>query len=114
MNKLNIKLFLTVLILSFGISVADDEKEKEIPLSDVPKIVMDAAQKAVPGIELSEADVEETPDGLVYELEGILDGKEYEIEISADGTVLNIEEEDHDDDEDDDDEDHEESKETDD
>jgi len=98
MKKQNTKLLLTVLILSIGVMVAEDEKEKEIPISEVPEIVMEAALKALPGVEFKEADVEETKDGLVYELDGILDGKEFEINVSADGTVLNMEEEEKDDD----------------
>ena len=50
--------------------------EKEIPLNEVPDVVLKAAQKAVPGIELTEAEVEKTHKGVVYEIEGTLDGKE--------------------------------------
>jgi hypothetical protein len=71
--------------------------EKEIPLNEVPDVVLKAAQKAVPGIVLTEAEVEKTPKGVVYEIEGTLDGKEYEIELSSDGKVLEIEEEENDD-----------------
>ncbi len=68
--------------------------EKDIPLDKVPTAVLEAAQKAVPGIKLTEAEVERTIKGLVYEIEGTLDGKEYEIEVSSDGKVLEIEDED--------------------
>lgn len=64
------------------------EREKHIALSEVPEAVMAAAQKALPGITFSEAEVTETGEGLVYELEGTADGKEHEINISADGTIL--------------------------
>jgi uncharacterized membrane protein YkoI len=74
-----------------------EEIEKEIPLNEVPDVVLKAAQKAVPGIVLTEAEVEKTPKGVVYEIEGTLDGKEYEIELSSDGKVLEIEEEENDD-----------------
>ena len=75
--------------------------EKEIPLNEVPDVVLKAAQKAVPGIVLTEAEVEKTLKGVVYEIEGTLDGKEYEIELSSDGKILEIEEEENDDDEND-------------
>jgi len=69
------------------------ENEKEIPLSDVPVVVVDAAQQAVENITLTEAEVEEEDGQTVYVLEGTADGKEYEIEVTADGKVLNVEQE---------------------
>jgi hypothetical protein len=92
-------LVVVVLILVFGTTVARSVSAGEIALSKVPEKVLAAAQKAVPGIRLTEAEVEKTHKGLVYELEGTADGKEYEIEVSAKGKVLKVEEEDdHDDD----------------
>ena len=89
------------LALVTGVVVACAEKEEEVPLDKVPKIVLAAAQKAVPGIKLTEAEVEKTRKGLVYEIEGTLDGKEYEIEVSAEGKVLEIEQEGEDDEDED-------------
>jgi hypothetical protein len=87
--------------------------EREIPLSDVPAAARLAAELAVPGIRLTEAEVEMEDGRLVYELEGVVDGLEYEIEVTAEGEVLEVEgpgadddDDDggHDDDDDDDDE----------
>jgi uncharacterized membrane protein YkoI len=78
------------------------EDEREIPLSEVPAAARAAAEGAVPGIRLTEAEVEEEGGRLVYELEGVADGKEYEIEVTAEGEVLEVEEAGDDDDEDDD------------
>ena len=75
------------------------EHELEIPLSAVPKKVKTAAMKAVKGIKLSEAEVEAV---LVYEVEGKVGKKEVELEITADGRVLEMESEKDDDDKDDD------------
>ena len=69
------------------------EDEKEIPLSNVPVVVVDAAQQAVENITLTEAEVEKEG-RTVYVLEGTADGKEYEIEVTADGEVLDVEQED--------------------
>ena len=69
------------------------EDEKEIPLSDVPVVAVDAAQQAVENITLTEAEVEKEG-RTVYVLEGEADGKEYEIEVTADGKVLDVEQED--------------------
>lgn len=67
---------------------AAEEQEVEIALADVPQVVKDAAIAAVPGLVLSGAE-QETEDGsIVYELEGVADGRTWEIEVSADGRVL--------------------------
>jgi len=68
--------------------------DKEIPLSEVPDAVMQAAMAAVEGIKIKEAEVEEEDGQTVYELEGKANGVEYEIEVSADGKVLEVEEDD--------------------
>jgi len=96
MEKQSNKLWLIAITLILFVVTAFAENEKEIPLDKVPTAVLEAAQKAVPGIELTEAEVERTIKGLVYEIEGTLDGKEYEIEVSSDGKVLEIEEEEED------------------
>lgn len=73
---------------------AEDEVEQELPLSEVPQAVKDAALAAVPGLVMSEAETELQGGVRTYCIEGEVDGKEYEIEISADGKVLEIETED--------------------
>lgn len=83
----------------------DDDVSEEIPLSDVPQHVKDAAIAAVPGLVLEEAEREHENGALVYEVEGKADGIEYEVEVNEDGTVLEIETDDDEDDEDDDDDD---------
>jgi hypothetical protein len=89
-------------------SMFDGEEEQEIPLSEVPAEALQAAQGAVDGITLTEAEMEEEDGQVVYEIEGTADGKEYCIEVTADGEVLEVElddEDDEDDDDEDDDED---------
>jgi hypothetical protein len=76
------------------------ENEKEIPLSQVPKAAIEAAEKAVENITLTEAEVEEEDGRIVYELEGTANGTEYEIEVTADGKVLEVEQEDENEDDD--------------
>ena len=95
-------LFLSVLLLTVNLTLACGETEQEIPLSEVPAKILEAAEEAVPGIELTEAEIEKSDDGVTYELEGILGEKTYEIEINAEGKVLEVEVED-DEDEDNDD-----------
>lgn len=69
------------------------ENEVEIPLSDVPPAAMAAAGQAVPGIEIEEAELESEDGQKVYELSGTANGKEYEIEVSGTGEILEVEEE---------------------
>jgi uncharacterized membrane protein YkoI len=69
----------------------DADDGRTLALADVPRVVLDAAARAVPAATWTAAEVE-TEDGvLVYELSGTLDGDEVEIEVSADGKVLEFE-----------------------
>ena len=103
--------FICIILLVFtsGLFSSFDEKEEKIELAKVPEVVLKAAQEAVEGIEIKEAEIEKTENGMIYELEGTADGKTYEVEITPDGKVIAVEEEeedadkgDKDDDEDDD------------
>ncbi len=84
-----------LLVLAVGVCVVgchcmDNEKNKssEIPLSDVPQAVKDAAAKSVAGINLKEAEIEKKKSGTVYELKGEANGKEYEIKVTPEGKVI--------------------------
>jgi hypothetical protein len=72
----------------------ESEHELDIPVSAVPQQVRAAAEKAVPGIKLSEASVESV---LAYELTGSAQGKRYEIEVTSEGQILEAEQETEDD-----------------
>ncbi len=71
-----------------------DCTEEDIALAGLPPAVVRSAQQAVPGITLSEAEQMRDGKALVYELEGYVDGKEYEISVNANGEVLEVEEDD--------------------
>ena len=90
-----------VLIFSLGCATFDDmfENEKEVPLSEVPPDALQAAEGAVDGITITEAEMEEEGGQTVYVLEGEANGKEYEIEVTPEGKVLEVEEEAEDEDE---------------
>jgi uncharacterized membrane protein YkoI len=85
------------LILACGLGCAslDDlfENEKEVPLSQVPPAAVKAAEGAVDGITLTEAEMETEDGKTVYTLEGTADGKEYSIEVTPEGKVIEVEEE---------------------
>jgi len=84
-----------ILVCGLGCAALDDlfENEKEIPLSDVPAVAIEAAQGAVEGITLTEAAVEEEKGQTLYDIEGTANGKEYTIKVAAEGKVLEVEEE---------------------
>ena len=78
------------------------KKEERIPLDEVPENVIAAAENAVEGITLTEAEIEKVKKNIViYELEGVADGVKYEIEVTSEGKVIEVEKDDDDDDEDD-------------
>ncbi len=79
-----------------------DEQEIEIALSQVPDAVKQAALGAVPGLVLSGAEKETEHGTVVYCLEGTAGGESYEVEVTADGKVVEIEEGDEEGEEDDD------------
>ncbi|MDA1260686.1 MAG: PepSY domain-containing protein [Planctomycetota bacterium] len=82
----------------------DDGDEHEIALNQVPHNVLAAAVAKVPGFVLEEACTEDEDGVLIYCLEGKANGKEYEIDVTAAGKVMEVESgEDEDEDEEDDD-----------
>ena len=74
--------------------LAAAEQEDEIPLADVPEVVIKAARDSFAGIELMEAEVISDGQVITYEIEGSVDGRELELMISASGELLGIEEDD--------------------
>ena len=87
--------FCLVLICGLGCASLDElfEKEKDVPLSEVPQEALKAAQGAVDGITITEAETEKEDGETVYIFDGELNGKEYEIEVTSEGKVLEVEEE---------------------
>lgn len=90
--------FVSASVLALCLVAGCASSEQTIAVSDVPDAVLAAARQAVPGLDITEAEREETRTGAVYEEEGLANGKAYEIEITAEGEVLEIEEEDADND----------------
>jgi uncharacterized membrane protein YkoI len=87
-------------------AVADDDddgdSEEAVALDAVPSAAMKAAKGAVSGITFSSAERETENGVVVYSLKGTAGGKTYEVEVTADGKVTEVEDgDDADDDEDD-------------
>ena len=62
-----------------------------VALADVPAHVKEAALKAVPGLVLTKAETEVENGVTIYDLTGTAGGKEHEVEVTANGTVQEIE-----------------------
>jgi len=80
----------------------ESKDEEMVSLSDVPRAVIESAKRELPGIELTSAELENHRSRKVYDLEGVLNGSRYELEITESGEVIEVENE-SDDDEDDND-----------
>lgn len=84
----------------------EESDEVRIDLASVPEAAVAGAKSAVPGIAFTRAEKETEGGVLVYCLVGTAGGKTIEVEVTADGKVLEIEnEDDGEDDADDDDDD---------
>jgi uncharacterized membrane protein YkoI len=83
-----------ILICGLGCATLDEmfEHEKEVPLSDVPAVALKAAQGAVDGINITEAEMEKEDGQTVYVFEGDANGRKYEIEVTPEGKINEIEE----------------------
>jgi len=90
-----IKTCLIISLAALSLSSCNDDDKDDISLTEVPANIVTIVQDTLPGITLKSAE-KEIKDGIViYELEGsLINGNEYEIEISETGTVIKIELED--------------------
>lgn len=81
-------------------SEGEEGKEVKVAKTDLPEAVRATLEKEAPGATIEEIEMEEEDGKVVYEIEVEIDGKEIELEIAADGTLLEKEVDDEDDDED--------------
>jgi uncharacterized membrane protein YkoI len=97
MSRINLLLIILISILLVGggiaIWAAVDNDDEKIPISDVPAKVLEAANSAVPGGEVTGAEKEVENGVLIYDVVKVVDGVEYEIEVTAEGVVNEIEKE---------------------
>ena len=82
---------LLAMVLCAGCEIFDRDDEQDIDLNDVPPAAMAAALGAVEGIEFTSAETEVEKGITIYSLEGVVGGEEYEVEVTAEGKVLEIE-----------------------
>lgn len=93
------------LTLALGgfIGCGNDNSVVSLSPASTPDIVLQAADDAVPGGEITGIEREEEDGVYIYEVQMLKNGVNYEVEITAEGEVLEIEQGDDDDDDDDDD-----------
>ena len=65
--------------------------EAEMPPDRAPQVVKDAAARAAKGIRLSQVKLEMDKDeGQVYDVEGLVDGENYDIIVTLDGQLIEV------------------------
>ncbi len=69
----------------------DDGEDVDIGLDEVSDAIKNAALAAVPGLVLTGAEKETEEGTLIYCLEGTANGEACEVEVTADGKVVEIE-----------------------
>jgi hypothetical protein len=76
-------------ILMAGCATTEKEgKEVQVKLADCPKPVQDTLAKEAPGAQITVVDKEEEKGKATYEADAVLNGKNYEIRVAADGTLI--------------------------
>jgi len=81
----------------------DDDDDEHLSLDQLPDAVAKTIREAAGGAPIREIERETKGSSTIYEAEIVIDGKEIEIEVAPDGTLLGKEADDEDDDDDDDD-----------
>lgn len=103
--------WILLLSLSTGLTVAtgctmpgeeEEASETQLALADVPSAVQATITKEAGNGKINEVEKETRKDGkVVYEAEVMIDGKEHDILVAEDGTLLGKEADDEEDDDDD-------------
>jgi uncharacterized membrane protein YkoI len=82
-----------LMLISVGGIVQAKEKEEKIAIDKLPKAVIEAVKKRFPDAKLESAEKETEGGKIVYEVELEQKDEELEVELTADGTILEIEQE---------------------
>ncbi len=69
-------------------ALAQQERQNDLRLEDLPQPVREAVQREVGDGTIEDIDRDTERGQTVYEVEFDRDGREYEIEVSPDGTVV--------------------------
>ena len=69
----------------------EEDDEIDVPVDELPDNIKQAVEAAVPGGDITEAELEMEDGQQVYEVTVEKDGQEFEVEVSKDGEVLEVE-----------------------
>jgi uncharacterized membrane protein YkoI len=83
--------FTVAAFLMINASALADEK---VNVKDLPKAVLEAIEKRLPGAELLSAKKEKDDGRLQYEVKVRHKGQKYEVEVTPEGKILEVERED--------------------
>lgn len=82
---------IAALFLTTGLAAcAGMWQEDDIAVAEVPAAAINAARRAVPGLEIRSAEAENKNGRTVYEIDGMADGVKQEVKVTADGEVLKV------------------------
>jgi hypothetical protein len=86
-------------LIALGCSSAEAQKRPKaaIEIHRLPAPVVSAANSAVKDLQITKAKQRHKRDEVIYKIDGLAQGKEYELKITADGRILDLEQEDADD-----------------
>src|SRR5215207_243976 len=97
-SQTKISILTAVLALGLILPGLTYAKEEKVKLADCPEAVKKTIKEKANGGKIVEVEKETKKDGMVvYEAEIKKDGKEIEVVVAADGTLIKVEEEDNDD-----------------
>ena len=103
-SRTKISILTVVLTLGLVLPALIYAKEEKVKLADCPEAVQKTIKEKANGGKIVEVEKETKKDGtVVYEAEIKKDGKEIEVVVAADGTLIKVEEEDDEYDDNDDD-----------
>lgn len=117
MKSRHVRLVIVLLVAGLAVAIAAvatqqiADSEGKVSIQEVPADVMTTILAAADGAEIGEIEMETENGQVIYEAEVIIDGKEVDIEVAADGTLLGKEADEDDEEEEADDDDEEEEEE---
>ena len=94
-SRSKISILTAVLALGLILPALIYAKEEKVKLGDCPEAVQKTIKEKADGGKIVEIEKETKTDGtVVYEAEIKKDGKEFDVVVAADGTLIKVEEED--------------------
>jgi uncharacterized membrane protein YkoI len=100
-SRMKLSILTAVLALGLILPALIYAKEEKVKLADCPEAVQKTIKDKANGGTIVEVEKETKKDGtVVYEAEIKKDGKEFDVVVAADGTLIKVEQEDDDDDKD--------------